>query len=232
MSDAVAALGVTLSRAGVAVAEIIEMGNVKFERNMIDVSHHGNTYEEFIPAALIRTGELTFVCNSILSDTAQDGIKSDWVNKSSAAYAITFPDGQGFTGTAYVTAYEYETALEDQIKLTVTLKWSGAVSETDAASNNLSNLVITTATLYPAFAAATYDYAAVSTADSCTVTASFGAGTCTLYKNGVLVQALVTATPSGSISLGSNGDLNTLTIVVQETGKGAKTYTVRIANSA
>jgi len=64
------------------------------------------------------------------------------------------------------------------------------------------------------------------------VTAEFESGTARLYRAGVFVQELTTATPSGTISLGADGDLTNLAIVVQEVGKGPKTYNVKVANAA
>jgi predicted secreted protein len=231
-TQAKAAFGVTVSRAGALVGEIIEMGNVKFSRDFIDVTNHQSPggYEEFIASGVIKTGELTITCNSLIADAAQIAVKKDWEDKTSAVYTIAFPDGTGFTGTGYITEYEYETAIADQIKLTFTIKWSGELSDSVTQSNNLSDLVITTASLTPAFAAATYDYIATSTGDTGTVTATFSAGTATLYRNDVMVQDLVSTTPSGSVSFGADGDLTILKIVVVETGKAAKTYTVRVAN--
>lgn len=234
MTEAKAAFGVTLSRAGVAVAEIIEMGNVVFNRELLDVTNHASPggYEEFIASAVIKTGELTLKCNSVAGDTAQAGIKSDWASGAEAAYAITFPDGMSFAGNAIVTNYEYEVDKGKQIIFGCTLKWTGALTPSTSAVANASNIVLTTANLTPAFAAGTYNYVGVSTGDSCTVTASFSEGTAKLYRNDVYVQDLVTATPSGSINLGSDGDLTTLKVILAVANKASKTYRFDIANAA
>lgn len=234
MTQAKAAFGVTLSRNGVKVAEIFEMGNVVFSREMIEVTNHDSPggYEEFIASAVITTGELPLKCNSIVADTAQAGIKDDWASKDEAAYTITFPDGTGFSGNAIVTSYEYEVALKDRIIFGCTLKWTGALTPSVTAVANASDIAITTAALTPAFAASKYSYIGTSVADTCTLTATFGEGTAKLYRNGVYVQDLVTATPSGSISLGSDGDLTTLTVMLSAAGKASKTYKFEIANVA
>lgn len=235
MSNAKAALGVILTREGVAVGEVLDIGGIKMDRDFIDVTHHGSSggYEELIPAALIRTGEFTLKCNSLVGDsTGQQAIKSDWSAKTAATYAITFPDGQTFSGEAYVKSYDFEIDKEKQIIFNATLKWTGAVTDSITQTNNLSALALTTATLYPVFAAGTYDYVAVSTGDTCTVAASFAAGTAALYRNGVFVQALLTATPSGAINLGADGANTELKIVVTETNKAPKTYTIDVANAA
>lgn len=235
MSEATAAFGVILKRAGVAVAEIYEFGNVKYERDLVDVTNHSSSggYEESIPAAVIKTGELTFKANYIIGDAnGQQAIKSDWQNKATSPYTIEFPNGQGFSGNAIVTSYEYETPMKEQISFSCTLKWTGPLTDSITESNDLSALAITTANLYPAFAADTYDYVAVSTGNSCTLTTTFAAGTAKLYKNGAYVQDLTTAVASGAIDLGADGTKTELKVIVQETGKAAKTYTIDVANAA
>lgn len=234
MTSAKAAFGVILKRESVAVAEIIEMGNIRFERSYIDVTNHSsvNGYEEFIASEIIKTGELPIKCNSIISDAAQIAIKKDWLDKTPATYAITFPDGQSFSGEAIVTAYEYEAPLTEQIKLGVTLKWTSTLTEATTDATDLTDLSLATATLYPAFSGSVYEYIAVSTGDTCIVTATFSAGTVKLYREGVYVQALLTTTPSGSVSLGADGTVTDLEIVVSETAKADITYKISVSNAA
>lgn len=234
MTSAKAAFGVSLKREGVAIAEVLELGNIRYQRDFIDVTNHSSPsgYEEFIAAGIIKTGELTIVCNSIASDAAQAAIKSDWLNKTASTYTIAFPDGQGFEGEAIVTAYEYEANLREQIKLTITLKWTSTLTETTTDATDLTDLALTTATLYPAFDGSVYEYIAVSTGDTCTVTATFSAGTVKLYREGVFVQDLVTATPSGNISLGADGTVTDLQVVVSESGKAPITYDIAVSNAA
>ena len=234
MTSAVAAFGVTLKREGVAVAEVLELGNIRYERDFIDVTNHASSggYEEFIASGIIKTGELTILCNSVASDTAQAAIKADWLAKTASTYTIAFPDGQGFSGEAIVTAYEYEANLRDQIKLSITLKWTSTLTETTDDATDLTALALTTAILYPNFSGSVYEYIAVSTGDTCTVTATFSAGTVKLYREGVFVQNLFTDTPSGSISLGADGTVTDLEIVVSETTKADVTYKISVSNAA
>lgn len=235
MSNAQAAFGVIITFDSIAVGEILDIGDsLGFKRSLIDVTNHGSTggYEEHIPSAVIRSDEFTLRCNSVIGNAGQDAIKDAWTNKTAETLLVSCPDGYYVSGSVYVTGYKVIAEMENQLVFECTLKWTGEVTDGTTASNNLSALSITTATLYPAFAAGTYDYAAVSTANTCTITAGFAAGTANLYKDGTLVQPLVHNTPSGSISLGVDGDLNTFTIIVAETGKEAKTYTIRVANSA
>ena len=219
----------------ILVGEILDVGDsLGFKRSLIDVTNHDSPggYEEHIPSAVIRSDEFALRCNSVISNTGQAAIKSAWKAKTIEPLVITCPDGYYVSGSVYVTGYKVIAEMEEQLIFECTLKWTGEVTDGEDGSKNLSSLAITTATLYPAFAAGTYDYAATSVADTCTVTAEFESGTARLYRAGVFVQELTTATPSGTISLGADGDLTNLAIVVQEVGKGPKTYNVKVANAA
>lgn len=232
---AVAGFGVTLTYNSQAVGEILSLGGIKFSRDFIDVTNHGSTggYEEMLAAAVIRTGEFTCQCNSVVGNAGQAALKTAWGDKSSNSVAITFPDGDGFTGTALIKDYEVVSELEKQIIFNVTLKWTGAVTDSGTLATAPSALACTTATLYPTpFAATTYDYYGVSTGDTCTITLTFLTATANLYREGVFVQALTTATPSGSLSLGADGTVTDFQIQVSETGKSTRFYNLHISNAA
>lgn len=234
-TSAVAGFGVTLTYDSQVVGEILEMGGIKFDREFIDVTNHSSPggYEEFISSAIIKTGEFTIKCNSVIGNAGQAAIKAAWAAKTAETVAITFPDGDAFAGSAIVKDYEVVSGLADQIILNVTFKWTGAVTDTTTLATAPSALAVTTATLYPTpFAAGTYDYYGVSTADTCTITLTFLTATAALYREGVYVQALTTATPSGSLSLGADGTVTDFQIVVSEATKGSRTYNIHISNAA
>lgn len=234
-TSAVAGFGVTLTYNGQAVGEILGLNGIKFSRDFIDVTNHGSTggYEENIASAIIRTGEFTIQCNSVIGNAGQVAVKTAWGDKSSNAVAITFPDGDAFGGSCLIKDYEVVAELDKQIIFNATLKWTGAVTDTATLATAPSALSVTTATLYPTpFAAATYDYYGVSTADTCTITLTFLTATAALYREGVYVQALTTATPSGSLSLGADGTVTDFQIVVSEATKGSRTYNLHISNAA
>lgn len=231
---AVAGFGATLTYNSQVVGEIVELGGIKFEREFIDVTNHGSTggYEEMLASAIIRTGEFTIKCNSVIGNAGQAAVKTAWGDKSNNVVAITFPDGNAFGGSAIVKDYELVSALGEQIVFNVTFKWSGAVTDTANLATAPSALAVTTAAIFPtAFAADTYEYFAVSTGDTCTITLTFATSTAKLYREGVLVQSLVTATPSGEVSLGADGDVTDFQIVVSEANKGSRTYNLHISNA-
>jgi len=235
-TSAKSAFGVTLARNGNTIAELTKIGNPKLKMDTVDVTNHqsANNYREYI-GTLIDGGEVPIEGNFIVGDTnGQIGLIDDMNNRTLQSFVITFPAAITATWTfsALVTSFEVGDLNSDgTMKFTAILKVSGKPTLAITASNNLTNLVLTTATLYPAFAGGTYDYTATSTGASITVTPTFAAGICTITANGAS-QNVNTGVPSSAISLGAVNNVTTITIVVQETGKTAKTYTVRVAKTA
>lgn len=231
-----AAFGVVLARNGTTVAELNSIGSPKLSLDTQDVTNHqsSDSYREYI-GTLLDGGEVSIEGNFISSDTdGQIGLITDMNNRTIQSFVITFPTAITATWTfsALVTAFEIgDMLVEGTLTFTATLKITGKPTLAITASNNLSGLTLTTATLYPAFAAGTYDYTATSIGASITVTPTFAAGTCTITANGAS-QTVATGVASSAISLGSINTVTTITITVQETGKTAKTYTVRVAKTA
>jgi type 1 fimbria pilin len=83
----------------------------------------------------------------------------------------------------------------------------------------------------PAFAATKYTYAIpVNTAStSIHLTATFAAGTCTVWVGGVLIETLTSTVESGDIAIGAADTVTVVTLRVQETNKTAKEYALSIA---
>lgn len=100
------------------------------------------------------------------------------------------------------------------------------------ASNNITALALANGTLTPTFAAGTYLYScAISTGETATaITATFAAGTAKVYVDGVYSHALTTEVAGSSISI-PDGANKLIEIVVQESGKSPKTYTILAQNA-
>lgn len=232
---AVQAFAITVAIGATAIGEVLDVPEITFKKDFIDVTNMDSTggYEESIVNKIIRSDELVVVCNSVVGNAGQIAVKAQQVLGTAATITFTFPDGTVIAGAALVTKYSYiGTDKEKQITFSMTLKWTGAVTDTTTYATAPSDLSITTATLYPAFAPGTYAYTAVSTADTGTFTLTFLTATAKLYRAGVLVQSLVTATPSGSVSFGADLALTQFTIVVTEALKGTRTYVINVANAA
>lgn len=224
--------GTTISWNGKTVAKLNNIGGVSMSMSTVDVTTHQSTdsIKEFV-AGLIETEDVAL--EGYFDPTDADGQQSmltDFYARTPRTVIITFPAATGttWTFTAYITALKIgDNPIEGAIPFTASLKPSGKPVLAVAASNNLSDLTVTTATLYPAFAAGTYDYTATSTGASVTVTPTADAGVITV--NGSVVTS---AEASNSISLGSANTVTVITVIVTETSKAPKTYTVRIAKTA
>lgn len=226
------ASGTSLARNGNTIAELTNIGGIEISLDAIDVTSHqsADSFKEYV-GGLLDVGEVSIEGNFIPGDTnGQVGLLTDMLAKTLQSFVIAFPAATGTTWSfsALVTKFKAADAPVDGVlPFSASLKISGKPTLATAASNNLSNLVLTTATLYPAFAAGTYDYTATSIGASITVTPTAAAGTITVNGN-----VVATGVPSGAISLGAIGAVTTVTVVVTETNKSAKTYVVRVAKTA
>jgi hypothetical protein len=231
-----AAFGATLSRNGNIIAELTKIGHPKISLDTKEVTSHQSTnnYKEYI-GTLKDGGEVSIEGNFIAGDTnGQIGLVTDLEAATVQSFVLTFPTSviATWTFSALVTAFEVgDMETDGTLTFSTTLRITGKPTIAITASNNLTNMVLTTATLYPTFAGGTYDYTATSIGASITITPTFAAGVCTITANGTS-QVVSSGVPSGAITLGSINTVTTITVVVQETGKTAKTYTIRVAKTA
>lgn len=232
---AVQAFAITVAIGATPIGEVLDVPEIQFKKDFIDVTNHDSAggHEESIINQIIRSDELAIVCNSIVGNAGQIAIKAQQALGTAATITFTFPDGTVIAGSALITKYSYiGTDKEKQITFSFSAKWTGDVSDTTTLATAPTALAITTATLYPAFDDEIYEYTAISTTDTGTFTLTFLTATAKLYREGVLVQSLVTATPSGSVSFGADLALTQFTIVVTEALKGTRTYVINVANAA
>lgn len=224
--------GATLTWNSAAVALLTSVGTPELSIDSIDVTTHDSTgrAREFI-SGLYDAGEIAIEGYFDYTDTTgQHAMLTDAKAGTERSFTITGPSSVfTFTCSGFITKIKLvgDAPIDDKLAFTASIKVTGEPVFSVTSSNNLSNLVLTTATLYPGFAAATYDYTATSTGASVTVTPTASAGTITV--NGATVNS---GDASNSISLGDSGDMTTITIIVTESGKAPKTYTVRVAKTA
>lgn len=101
---------------------------------------------------------------------------------------------------------------------------NGKAGISSTASNNITALSITNGTLTPSFAEATRLYSC-AVSGNVDFTATFAAGTCKLYINGVYDRDLTSTVKSSSITFGA-GTNALYELVVQESGKPAVIYKI------
>lgn len=235
-SSAKAGFGTTLKRTSslYAIAELTKIGSPEISLATEDVTNHDSAdgYEEVI-ATILSAGDVTLEGNFIAGDTnGQIGLMSDMNNKTLQDFTITFPTAvaAAWTFKAYVTKVKIGDAeVKGKLSFSAALKISGKPTLAVTAASNLSDLVVTTGTLIPAFAAATYDYVATIATDQTKVTITpTCAGATSIEVNGNVVAS---GAASSDITLGAAGSITNASVVVKETGKMNKTYNIKLARA-
>jgi phi13 family phage major tail protein len=111
------------------------------------------------------------------------------------------------------------------------IAWLNGKSGISAAvSNNITALTFSNGTFTPTFAAGTYNYSVALSNTPTVITATFAAGTCKVYVDGVYNQDLTTTVAGAGIAV-ADGANKLIQLVVQESGKTAVTYNVMTQNA-
>lgn len=116
-----------------AIAEITELVPPKMSKDSIEVTNHDSTnaWREFLPG-MRDGGEVTLTANWLPTNATQDGttgILESFTDDDNHNWKIIAPDTIitiSFSG--HVTAFEPELPMEEQGKLSVTIKISGPVT--------------------------------------------------------------------------------------------------------
>ena len=104
----------------------------------------------------------------------------------------------------------------------------GSAAYTQAASADLTGLILSDSPAGYSFAAGTYTYSGVTVANSVASVTVTPTGSGTITVDGTTVAS---GSASGAIAL-SVGTPKTITVVTTETGKSAKTYTIEVTRKA
>jgi hypothetical protein len=233
---AVHAFGTTFTWNGVVIANLTAINGIELSVDSIDVTSHQSAdyYKQVLPG-LIDAGEVSIEGNFEYTDTTgQVAMMTDLNNRTSRTGIITFPSATGstWTFTGYVLGLKIgDAGLDGTVPFSAKIKPTGKPTFATTASNNLSALSFTTATLYPAFAAGTYLYTATTTGATFTVTSTFAAGTCTVAANSTS-QTVLTTVASSAISAGVANTVTPVTITVAEANKAPKVYSVYVTKTA
>ena len=230
------AFGTTLTWNSQAVAQLNNIGGVEITVEMLDATNHSSTsgVEEVI-AGIARTGEVTIEGDFKYDDAnGQIAMVTDAVAKTSRTAVITFPNSLGiWTFTAFISRIKVgDNPIDGKIPFSASFKITGVPALTVTASAGLTTpffVISESAVVAPAAAGDVYSYVAtvLTGVTSVTVTPTATAGTITVNGNTV-----ATGVASSAIALGAAGTVTTVTIVVTETGKTPKTYTIYIARAA
>ena len=225
--------GVKLNRNAVAVAEIISINGLSLKQSTKEVTNHDSTdrWAEFV-AGIKSADDIKIKGNFLPGDTGQAGLLADFADGLAHVYQIAFPAGFGATWdfSAIITAFTPgDFSVDDALTFDCSMKVTGKPVLNLTYSTGLTTPYFSlspagTNVPAPSGTPGTYVNEALTGTSSVTVTPTASAGVITV--NGVTVPSW---TASGSITLGAAGSVTPITIVVQETGKVAKTYTILVA---
>jgi predicted secreted protein len=135
-TQATASQGIQLKRGNAAspevftkVAEITGITGPSGSAKVIDASSVDSSYVEKL-IGLLDEGQVSFDCNFIAGDTAQDGLRTDRAGKILRNFEIILPDSPSTTlaFAAFVTGLALGAQVNDKITSKVTLEVSGAVT--------------------------------------------------------------------------------------------------------
>ena len=237
MANPVHAHGTTFKWNNVAVAKLSNISGIEATVEKIDTTTHdsADSHTEFIPG-LITPGDVTIEGYFDYGDTTgQQAMLTDFNSRTSRTAIITFPTSTGttWTFTGYITAIKIGDApIDGNIPFTATISPTGKPVLAVATSTGLTTpffVISESAVVTPTLAGSTYTYVAtvLTGVTSVTVTPTAAAGTITVNGNTV-----ATGVASSAIALGAAGSVTTITIVVTETSKAPKTYTIYLSRAA
>lgn len=218
-----------------AVGGIKSIGGVNWTAAMIDCTELTDENKQQIPG-LKSVGDIPVSGFLRNNDTnGQSALMTAFTNGTLTAFTIEFPSAlaASWTFNAYVSGFSTgETNIDGTVDFEATLSISGAPSLNLTTSTGLTTpffVISNSAVITPAPSGSVYDYVAtvLTGVTSVTVTPTAAAGVITV--NGNVVSSGVA---SSAIALGAAGTVTTITIVVTESGKTPKTYTIKLARAA
>ena len=130
------AMGITIVFATTAFeAEITDIRFPKLSRGSIDVTHQGSTKaREYTPTDLYDAGEFDF-------DFHFNPATSPPIDEAPEVVTITYPDGDEWVVTAFMTGYEPTGPLDDKMTGTATFKITGQVAIDDGGGSGSGTVI-------------------------------------------------------------------------------------------
>ena len=126
-STAVDTFGTTLTIDAVAVGQVQDISGPDLSTDTDEITNHSSpgSVEEFI-ATIKRTGEVSFPLVFAPGNAGHEALFTAWNDRTSDAYALTYPDGSGWTFNAYVTGFSMSAPVAGHLSADVTLRPAAA----------------------------------------------------------------------------------------------------------
>ena len=217
------------------IAEINNIEGPELEAEEIEVTNHDSPdgYKEFIPG-LKDGGSISIEGNFVATDDTHQQLIADFESGEVNNYRILLPDStveaskSRWTFAAMVKSLSTKYPTSGSVTFSAALRISGKPELSSSEGPNLTALVVTTATLSPAFAATAYSYGSsvANAVTSVTVTPTCAAAS-SIKVNGTVVAS---GSASGAIALSVG--VNNITVTTYGSNNDIKTYTITIVRAA
>lgn len=234
MGNSKTAYPTTFSWNGNNIAMVVDIGPPETTVSMHEVTNNdsGGWVEKI--AGLISGGEFTIKGNFYEGDIdGQVALQADHYSKTERTAIIALPStfGTSLSMSAICTKFKLVTPMDGAAAtFESTFECTGQVALSIGSSTGLTTpfFTVSSGTILPVASGDVYTYVVdVATGiDSITVTPTASAGTITVDGNEV-----ISGEASSSIALGAAGSVTTITIVVTETNKSPKTYSLYVARA-
>ena len=239
MASGVSGFGTVLIWNYQKILELTNIGGVSQSRATIDVTSHDSPdgYQEFV-AGLGDGGEIPLEGNFISSDAnGQIALHTDIQGGTKRYCYIVFPMAQGGSMEGYAIATGFASAfpIDNKIPLTGSLKVSGKPSMYITQSAGMSALSGieeesgSALSIAEEIAVGTYAYTCSVNTASSYVKLTITAASHTIYAGGVVQTTTV---QGGEIALGAAGTTTDILIIVYESSKSPRLYTLTVTRAA
>ena len=190
--------------------------------------------EEFVMGQL-HAGEISLDVIFVPTNAGQSGAITDFLAGTIREIIITGPSSAAYTWTcqAGLSAINGQQPYKGEVIMSLTLALSGKPVLGVTYAPNMSALSLTTATLLPTFAAATYAYTATTTGTSVTVTPTCAtADSIEVWAAGVLISTLSSGGTSAAISAGAVGANTAIVVRVKKAGYASRDTNITLVKTA
>jgi hypothetical protein len=209
-------------------------------RDKVDFTNQDSDDEfEESQAGMGHAGEVAFDVIFVPGESGQNAAIDDFLSGTTQEMIITGPTSAAFTWTcnAFVSAVNGQIPYMGEIVMSLTLTLTGKPTLGVDYAPNMSALSLTTATLLPTFAAATYEYTATTTGTSVTVTPTCAtADSIEVWAEVSGVMTLISTLSSGgtssAISAGSSGTNTEIEVKVKKSSYATRITKIRLVKTA
>jgi hypothetical protein len=122
MSDAVAAIGATITINSTPIEEARDITGLQLSTDVVDVTNHSSPGfgEEKLPT-IKRWGTVSFPMNAVPGATGQQALYTAWSDRSNDAYVITYTNGVTATFNGYCTGFSLTAGVTAVNEVAVTI---------------------------------------------------------------------------------------------------------------